>query len=48
MKSDTKTKAEVSLEAHQKLVEIDKNLIEFKSVIELLQEDLDELNGKNE
>lgn len=47
MKSDTKTKAEVSLEAHQKLVEIDKkNLIEFKSVIELLQEDLDELNGK--
>ena len=46
MDTDTKTKAEISLEAHKKLVDIDKkNLNQFKSVIELLQEDLDQLNG---
>ena len=46
IETNTKTTAETSLEAHQKLVDIDtKNHLEFKSVIELLQADLDQLNG---
>lgn len=46
IETDTKVTAETSLEAHQKLVDIDaKNHLEFKSVIELLQADLDQLHG---
>ena len=44
IETNTKITAETSLEAHQKLADIDaKNRLEFKSVIELLQADLDQL-----
>ena len=46
IETNTKETAETSLEAHQKLADMDaKNHLEFKSVIELLQADLDQLNG---
>ena len=46
IETNTQKTAETSLEAHQKLADIDaKNRLEFKSVIELLQADLDQLNG---
>ena len=47
IETNSKITAETSLEAHQNLANIDaKNRLEFKSVIELLQADLDQLNGE--
>lgn len=46
IEADTKTTAQTSLEAHQQLADLTpENQVEFKSVIELLQADLDQLNG---
>lgn len=46
IQTDTQDTAQTSLEAHQQLADLTpQNKIEFKSVIELLQADLDQLNG---
>ena len=45
--ADQRTQAETSLEAHQKLVELSaENEAEFRSVIELLQQDLDQMDNR--
>lgn len=46
IEADIKSAAQTSLEAHQQLADLTpENQLEFKSVIELLQADLDQLNG---
>jgi anti-anti-sigma regulatory factor len=46
LEADQRTQAETSIEAHQNLVELSvENEAEFRSVIELLQQDLDQMDN---